>query len=72
MLLAINKAHSGLNLEALTQKVSETYQESVVGVFPLSEDFAQLASEGVFCVKYPDHPLTQQFKKVAQAIIDGP
>lgn len=72
MLLAINKAHSGLNLEALTQKVSETYHESVVGVFPLSEDFAQLASEGVFCVKYPDHPLTQEFKKVAQAIIGGP
>jgi MinD-like ATPase involved in chromosome partitioning or flagellar assembly len=72
MLLVINKAHSALNLAALTQKVSETYQESVVGVFPLSEDFAQLASEGVFCVRYPDHPLTQEFKKVAQAIIDGP
>lgn len=72
MLLAINKAHSELNLEVLGQKVKETYQEEVAGIFPLSEDFARLASEGVFCVRYPAHPLTQEFKKVAQAIIEGP
>ncbi len=71
LLLAINKAHSGLNLEALRVKVAETYGEDVAGVFPLSEDFARLASEGVFCVKYPDHPLTQEFKLVAKSIMEG-
>jgi MinD-like ATPase involved in chromosome partitioning or flagellar assembly len=71
MLLAINKAHSQLNLEALKQKVEETYRETVAGVFPLSEDVVQLASEGVFCVKYPDHPISQEFRNVAQQIIEG-
>lgn len=71
MLLAINKAHSKLNLEALKQKVEETYNEIVAGVFPLSEDVVQLASEGVFCVKYPEHPVSQEFRKVAQQIIEG-
>jgi MinD-like ATPase involved in chromosome partitioning or flagellar assembly len=71
MLLAINKAHSKLNLEALKQKVEETYHETVVGVFPLSEDVVQLASEGVFCVKYPEHPVSQEFRKVAQHIMEG-
>jgi MinD-like ATPase involved in chromosome partitioning or flagellar assembly len=71
MLLAINKAHSKLNLEALKQKVEETYGETVAGIFPLSEDVVQLASEGVFCVKYPDHPVSQEFRKVAQQIIEG-
>ena len=71
MLLAINKAHSKLNLAALKQKVEETYGETVAGVFPLSEDLVQLASEGVFCVKYPDHPISQEFRKVAQQIIEG-
>jgi MinD-like ATPase involved in chromosome partitioning or flagellar assembly len=71
MLLAINKAHSKLNLEALKQKVEETYNETVAGVFPLSEDVVQLASEGVFCVKYPEHPVSQEFRKVAQQIIEG-
>jgi len=71
MLLAINKAHSKLNLEALKQKVEETYGETVAGVFPLSEDMVQLASEGVFCVKYPEHVLSKEFRKVAQQIIEG-
>lgn len=71
MLLAINKAHSKLNLAALKQKVEETYTETVAGVFPLSEDVVQLASEGVFCVKYPEHHVSQEFQKVAQQITEA-
>lgn len=71
ILLAINKAHAKLNLEALKQKVEETYSETVAGVFPLSEEMVQLASEGVFCVRYPEHPVSQEFRKVAQQIMEG-
>lgn len=71
MLLAINKAYSKLNLDALKQKVEETYSETVAGVFPLSEDIVQLASEGVFCVRYPEHPVSQEFQKVAQRIAEA-
>jgi MinD-like ATPase involved in chromosome partitioning or flagellar assembly len=71
LLLAINKVHSKLNRDILKQKVEETYGETVAGVFPLSEDVVQLASEGVFCVKYPDHPVSQEFQKVAQQLIEG-
>jgi len=70
MLLAINKAYSKLNLEALTQKVEATFDETVAGVFPLSEEIVQLASEGVFCVNFPDHPISQEFRKVAQQIAE--
>jgi MinD-like ATPase involved in chromosome partitioning or flagellar assembly len=70
MLLAINKAHSKLNLEALKQRVEETYNETVAGVFPLSEDVVQLASEGIFCMRYPDHPVSQEFRKVAKMITE--
>ncbi|WP_416673863.1 MinD/ParA family ATP-binding protein [Egbenema bharatensis] len=71
MLLAINKAHSKINPEALKQKVEATYGETVAGIFPLSEDIVQLASEGVFCVTYPDHPISQEFRSVAQQIMEG-
>ena len=71
MLLAINKAYSSLNLAALRQKVEETFHETVAGVFPLSEEVVQLASEGVFCVQYPDHPISQEFQKVAQQITEA-
>jgi len=69
MMLAINKALSSFNFDVLRQKVEDTYQVPVAGVFPLSEDIVQLASEGVFCVKYPEHPVTQEFLKVAKQIM---
>ena len=69
MLLTINKTFSSLNVEVLKQKVEEAYGQPVAGIFPLSEEVVQLASEGVFCVKYPDHIISQEFQKVAQMII---
>jgi MinD-like ATPase involved in chromosome partitioning or flagellar assembly len=69
MLLAINKAYASLNFDALRQKVEETYGAPVAGIFPLSEDVVQLASEGVFCTKFPDHPVSREFAKVAAQIM---
>ncbi|MEN8443504.1 MAG: MinD/ParA family protein [Cyanobacteria bacterium J06555_13] len=71
MLLAINKVYSTLNVDALRHKVEETFQETVAGVFPLSDEVVQLASEGVFCVKYPEHPVSQEFRNVAQQIAEA-
>lgn len=71
MLLAVNKVHSQVNRDALKQKVEETYTETVAGIFPLSEDMVLLASEGVFCVRYPEHPISQEFRKVAGQIINA-
>ena len=68
VLLAINKVYSKLNFEELRKKVEDTYDETVAGIFPFSEEMIELASEGVFCLKFPDHPLSQEFRRVAQAI----
>ncbi|PSF38059.1 CDP-3,6-dideoxy-D-glycero-L-glycero-4-hexulose-4-reductase [Aphanothece hegewaldii CCALA 016] len=70
MLIAVNKAHSKLNFDALKQKIEETYHVPVAGIFPLSEDVVQLASEGVFCQKHPEHFISQEFKKVARIIMN--
>lgn len=70
ILLAINKVHNKLNFAALKQKVEEIYNVPVAGIFPLSEDFVQLASEGVFCQKYPNHLISQEFRKLAQRIVE--
>lgn len=71
LMLAINKAHSKIRPESIRSKVEATYQAPVVGIFPLSEDLVQLASEGVFCTKFPDHPISQEFLQVAQQISAG-
>lgn len=69
MLLTVNKALHSMNFDALRQKVEEAYSAPVAGIFPESEDMIRLASEGVFCVKYPNHAMSDEFRKVAQQIM---
>ena len=69
MLLAVNKVLTSMNIDALRQKVEQAYDLPVAGIFPLSEDVVQLASEGIFCLRNPDHAVTQEFQKVAQQIM---
>lgn len=69
MMLVINKVLPSLSRDALQQKVEEAYGLPVVGVFPLSEDLVQLGSEGVFCAKITQHPVSQEFNRVAQHLM---
>lgn len=71
MLLAVNKVLQSMNTDALRQKVEAAYDAPVAGIFPLSEDVAQLASNGVFCVQYPDHYISQEFARVAQQLMES-
>jgi septum site-determining protein MinD len=69
MALLINKALTSLDYPALKQQVETTYNCPVVGILPLSEDVARLASEGVFCLHYPDHLLSQTIQGVADWVM---
>jgi MinD-like ATPase involved in chromosome partitioning or flagellar assembly len=69
MLLVVNKALSKFDFEALRQKVQTTYNVPVAGVFPLSEEMVELASSDLFCLRYPEHPWTQEINKVARQIL---
>ena len=70
MVLAVNKALTTISFDNLRQKIEQVYDLPVAGVFPLSVDMAKLASEGVFIISNPKHPITEEFQKVAQQIID--
>lgn len=70
MLLIINQVLESMNTIALKKKVEEAYNTTVAAIFPLSEDVVKLASEGVFCLKYSDHPLTQEFLSFTRQIIE--
>lgn len=70
MLLVVNKALKSMSFEALQQKIEATYEVPVAGIFPFSEDLVQLASYGVFCLQYPNHSVSEEFKKVAQQIMN--
>jgi MinD-like ATPase involved in chromosome partitioning or flagellar assembly len=70
MLLLINKVLESMNAVALKKKVEEAYNTTVAGIFTLSEDVVELASEGVFCLRYPDHPVTQEFLAVTRQFME--
>ncbi|MBE9111850.1 MinD/ParA family protein [Nodosilinea sp. LEGE 07298] len=67
--IVLNKVLACLDPEALKQKVEEIYRVPVAGLFPLSEDIIKLASEGVFCVRHPEHSMTQEFQAVARRVM---
>jgi MinD-like ATPase involved in chromosome partitioning or flagellar assembly len=67
--LIINKVLSTMNFETLKSQVEKTYSAPVAAMFPLSEDMAQLASSGVFCLEYPYHVFTKKILALAAHIM---
>ena len=69
MLLVVNKVLTKFDFEALRQKIQTVYNMPVAGVFPLCEEMVELASSDLFCMRYPEHPWTQELNKVAGQIL---
>lgn len=69
MLLVINKALPILDFEALKQQVEKTYNTTVAGILPLSEEMIQLASGDIFCLRYPNHPVSQVMEKIVKLLM---
>jgi len=69
MFLVVNKVLTSFDFAEVKKKVEETYGCEVAGVLPLSEDVVRLASAGIFCLRYPDHPVTQELHRIAARII---
>ena len=68
LLLVVNKALATLDFKALWEQVEKTYFAPVAGVFAHNDEMLELASSGIFCLKHPDHPFSQEIRKVAQLI----
>lgn len=68
MLLVMNKALPSLNFADLQQQVEKIYNVPVAGIMPLSEDMVQLASKGLFSLRYSQHPITQTIKRITEQI----
>lgn len=69
LFLVVNKALQSYNFDQLRQQIETTYKTPVAGILPESEDIIRLASSGVFYLKYPNHPISQVIKKIAQHIM---
>ena len=69
LFLVLNKVLPSANFNDLRQQLETAYKAPVAGILPLSEDLVRLGSSDVFCLRFPDHPWTQEIKAIAQRII---
>ena len=66
--IVVNKAPVTLDHDAIARTVQQTYDCTVVAVLPHSDELMLLASEGIFVMRHPDHPLSDLYRRVAAAI----
>lgn len=68
ILLVVNKVLPDFDFHALRQKVEETYNKTVAAILPLSNEMMRLGSQGLFCLRYPEHDLTAEINKIVAKI----
>jgi len=69
MLLMVNKVLPTYDFKDLQQKVEKTYNAKVAGILPHSEEIMQMSSSDLFCLRFPEHPFSQEMEKVAKLIV---
>jgi MinD-like ATPase involved in chromosome partitioning or flagellar assembly len=69
MMMLVNKVPPDLETRALRGHLERTYGMPVPGVFPLNFEVVQLASSGLFSLRYPEHPFSRQIDIVAERIV---
>jgi septum site-determining protein MinD len=67
--LIANKVYARLDPAELRARLQEVFGCEVLGSIPLSEDFAELASEGLFVHRYPEHPISLSIQDITQRIL---
>lgn len=69
LVLVVNKTPMVFNSAEVKERVEKTYDSEVAAVLPHSDELMVLSSEGIFSLRFPDHPLTSLFKQIAERLI---
>jgi MinD-like ATPase involved in chromosome partitioning or flagellar assembly len=70
ILIMVNKAPAELDPAHVEERVREAYGCAVAAVLPHSDELMRLASAGVFSQRFPSHPLTDLYRRVAGVVAD--
>ncbi len=65
MYLLVNKVPAGTDIQGLQQQVESIYRVPMLAAFPLNMEMLHVASGGIFCLRYPDHPFSEELERVA-------
>lgn len=70
MLLIVNKTPQIFDTQMVKQRVENSLQCEVAATLPHSDEMMALASEGVFVMKYPSHPIVHMLRRVVSRLQD--
>jgi septum site-determining protein MinD len=68
LLIVVNKTPPILEAAAVKANVERAYGCEVAAVLAHTDEMMNLASEDVFVARYPDHPLSEQYRNIAAAL----
>ncbi len=70
IVIVVNKVPEELDPTAVADRVSRTYGCEVAAVMPHSNELMSLASERVFALAYPGHPITSLYEQIVGRVVD--
>jgi MinD-like ATPase involved in chromosome partitioning or flagellar assembly len=70
MVLVVNKCPAVFDATEVRERVEQTYDCEVAGVLPHSDEVMILSSGGIFAIQYPDHPVTELYRGLANSLLD--
>ena len=70
MLLVVNKTPQVFDAKDVKKRVENTFNCEVAAVLPHSDEMMALASEGIFVIRYPNHPMTGMLKQVTSRLME--
>jgi MinD-like ATPase involved in chromosome partitioning or flagellar assembly len=69
MVLVVNNTPTAFDFGEVKERVETTYECEVAAVLPHSEELMILSSQGIFALRYPDHPVTALYRQVATCLM---
>lgn len=69
LVLVANKVPKNYNPVELATKISDTYDTEVAGVLNHSDEMMKLGSADLFVLEHSQHPLTDEFRRIARRLL---
>ena len=69
LLLVVNKVPAVFDAADVRARVQDTYAAPVAAVLPHADEMMALASNGIFVIHYPNHPITAALGHVVKTLV---
>ena len=66
--VVVNKVPPHYDMAQVKEQVQHNYGANVAAVIPHSDDLMMLASQGIFALQYPEHPVTALYQQIVDLI----